>query len=89
MDIQNMSNRQLEDIIHQASVELQDREYRIYEDALTHRLSVGECEPKYRQGYIDWLAEVGGCGETPAAQDILDEWYSEQDIIQSRRTTGA
>jgi len=89
IDITNMSNRQIEKIIQDGLVELQDRQYRIYEDAITHNLYVGEVEEKHRQGYIEYLEEVAGPGESPAAQEILDEWYSVTDLIQSRKTTGA
>ena len=89
IDITNMSNRQIEELVQTALVELQDRQYRIYDDAITHHLYVGEVEEKFRQGYIEYLEECAGPGESPAAQEILAEWHSQQDIIQSRKTTGA
>ncbi len=89
MDIQDMSNRQLETLIHEAQVELQDRHYRIMDDAITMGLYVGEVEEKYQQDYVDYLEEAAGPGESPGAQEILAEWHSQQDIIQSRKTTGA
>ena len=89
IDITNMSNRQIEEVIQDGLTELQDRQYRIYEDAITHGIFVGEVEEKYRQGYIEYLEETAGPGESPASQEILNEWYSQEDIKQSRRTTGA
>ena len=103
MDIQNMSNRQLEELMQDISVELQDREIREdeqiaidAEDAMTMGLEIGEVyhpdkrlEKKMRDKYIELCEEAAGPGETPRFQEILSEWYSEQDIIQSRRTTGA
>lgn len=87
LDITDMSNRQIEDLIHKAMIELQDREYRIYEDAITNHIYVGEVDEKKRQGYIDYLRHVAHLH--PAAEDILTEWYSEIDRKQSMNTTGA
>ena len=89
IDITDMSNRQIEELVQTALVELQDRKYRIMDDAITHGLYVGEVEEKYRKDYIDYLEEMAGPGESPAAQEILAEWWSQEDIIQSRKTTGA
>jgi len=89
IDITNMSNRQIEELVQTAMVELQDRQYRIYEDAITHGIYVGEVEEKYRDGYIEYLSEMAGPGESPAAQEILAEWWSQEEIKQSRKTTGA
>ena len=88
-DITTMSNRQLESIIQTAQTELQDRQYRMYEDAITHNLYVSEIEEKHRQGYLDYLEETAGPGESPASQEILLDWYAQEDMIQSRKTTGA
>src|SRR6056300_397327 len=89
IDITDMSNRQIEELVQTALVELQDRRYRIYDDAITHGLYVGEIEEKYRDGYIDYLAECAGPGESPAALEILHEWHAQEEIKQSRKTTGA
>ena len=89
IDITDMSNRQIEELVQTAMVELQDRKYRIIDDAITHSLYVGEVEEKYRKDYIDSLEEMAGPGESPAAQEILAEWWSQEDIVQSRKTTGA
>ena len=89
IDITDMSNRQIEELVQTAMVELQDRKYRIMDDAITHNLYVGEVEEKYREDYIDYLEEMAGPGESPAAQEILAEWWSQEDIINSRKTTGA
>ena len=88
MNIQDMSNRQLEELISSAQVELQDRQYRIYEDAITHGIYVGEVEEKYRDGYIEYLEHNYTDGR-PAIMDILDDWHNQKHIIQSRKTTGA
>lgn len=89
MDITTMSNRQLKSLINEAQIELQDRHYRIMDDAITHNLYVSEIEPKFRQEYIDYLEEMAGPGESPVAQEILADWWSQEEIIQSRKTTGA
>lgn len=89
IDITDMSNRQIEELVQTALVELQDRQYRIYEDAITHHIYIGEVEEKYRQGYIEYLEETAGPGESPASKEILEEWYAQEEIIQSRKTTGA
>ena len=89
MDIINMSNRQLEELANACQVELQDRQYRVYDDALTHELYIDEVDEGQRQGYIDYLEELAGPGESPLPQEILSAWYSLQDLLQTRRTTGA
>jgi len=87
MDIQNMSNRQLEELMQDISVELQERELRVNcEDAFNNHLSVGEISPEYIEAYVAYLEM---CSDYPLAQELLSEWQSEQDIIQSRKTTGA
>jgi len=89
IDITDMSNRQIEELVQTALVELQDRKYRIMDDFIKQSLYVGEVEEKYRKDYIEYLEEMAGPGESPAAQEILAEWWSQEDIIQSRKTTGA
>ena len=103
MNISNMSNRELEALAQDISVELQDREVREdeqiakdAEDAMSMGLYINEVrhpdkrlEEKMRKKYIELCEEAAGPGETPFFQEILAEWYSEQDIIQSRKTTGA
>ena len=87
MNISNMSNRELEALAQDISVELQERELRVNcEDAFNNHLSVGEISPEYREAYVAYL-EL--CSDYELAQELLSEWYSEQDIIQSRKTTGA
>jgi len=88
MNIQDMSNRQLEEVIHMAQVELQERQLRIdCEDALNNHLYVGEIEDTYRGAYISYLEERSN--DLPLADEILSEWYSQQDRKQSMNTTGA
>ena len=103
MNISNMSNRELEALAQDISVELQDREVREderiaveAEEAMSMGLEISEVfhpdkrlEKKMRDKYIELCEEAAGPGETPRFQEILSEWYSEQDIIQSRKTTGA
>ena len=103
MQIKNMSNRQLKDLEAKIGVELQDREVREdeqvakdAEDAMSMGLYINEVihpdkrlEKKMRDKYIELCEEAAGPGETPRFQEILSEWYSEQDRIQSMNTTGA
>lgn len=103
MNIQEMSNRELEDIKAKIDVELQDREIREDEriaieadEAMGMGLHIHEIihpdkrlEKKMRDKYIELCEEAAGPGETPRFQEILSEWYSEQDRIQSMNTTGA
>ena len=80
MQIENMSNRQLEDLKAKIDVELQDREVRTlidpnftneecFEDAHTHGLTPNEVDPAFREQYEDYL--------------------SQQERKHSMRTTGA
>jgi hypothetical protein len=103
LNIKDMSNRQLENLMQDISVELQDREVREDEqiaieakEAMTMGLEISEIyhpdkrlEKKMRDKYIELCEEAAGPGETPFFQEILSEWYSEQDRIQSMNTTGA
>ena len=103
MQIETMSNRELEDIKAKIDVELQDREVREDEriaieadEAMGMRLYINEIihpdkrlEKKMRDKYIELCEEAAGPGETPFFQEVLSEWYSEQDRIQSMNTTGA
>jgi len=68
MQIENMSNRQLEDLKSQIDVELQDREMRTridpdytneecLEDAYTHGLTPDEVSPEHREMYEDYIAQ--------------------------------
>ena len=87
MNISNMSNRELEALAQDISVELQERELRVNcEDAFNNHLSVGEISPEYIQPYVAYLESRS---DDELAQELLSEWQSEQDIIQSRKTTGA
>jgi|VirMetMinimDraft_7_1064189.scaffolds.fasta_scaffold00801_8 hypothetical protein len=69
INIEDMSNRQLEDLLHKISVELQDREVRVridpectneevFEDALTHGLTPEDAsDPEWGLMYEEWLSE--------------------------------
>lgn len=81
MQIENMSNRQLEDLKSKIDAELQDREVRtridpeftdeeVFEDALTHGLTPEDASNP------DWALKY-------------EEWLSERDRKMSMRTTGA
>ncbi len=88
MNISNMSNRELEALAQDISVELQERELRVNcEDALNHHLGVDEVESIYTEAYASYLQSRSA--DSPLAADLLSDWLSQQDIIQSRRTTGA
>jgi len=83
-----MSNRELEALAQDISVELQERELRINcEDAFNHHLSVDEVESIYTEAYASYLQSRSA--DSPLAADLLSDWLSQQDIIQSRKTTGA
>jgi len=85
LNIKDASSAALEALMQDISVELQERMYVLYDDALTHGLYVDELEKKYQQGYADYIRDNGGL----AHQELLEEWQSEQDRIQSMCTTGA
>lgn len=91
IDITDMSNRQIEDLIHNAMVELQERtnaEY--YQDAICHGILVQECSLPHRQGYIEWLKGAGA--HHPKSFEILDAWEdhcSQGERKESMRNTGA
>ena len=93
LNIKDASSDALRALAQDIDVELQERDLaerkHIMDDAITHHLYVGEVEEQYREEYIGYLEEMAGPGESPAAQEILAEWRSQQDIIQSRKTTGA
>ena len=88
IDITNMSNRQIEEVIQDGLTELQDREYGIFDEAISKGIGVLQIDPKYRENYISYLEHNSTVGD-PDIRDILEEWHNEQDIIQSRKTTGA
>ena len=81
MQIENMSNRQLEDLKSQIDVELQDREMRTridpnftneecLEDAYTHGLTPDEVFPEH-------------------FRDMYEDYISQQERKHSMKTTGA
>lgn len=86
-----MPNHSLEAIRSICSIELQDRRYRIWESKIENSIYVGEVKPEYREEYIEYLEDIvynSDCEDT-SAQDIYDEWRSQQDRIHSHQTTGA
>jgi len=88
MNISNMSNRELEALAQDISVELQERELRVNcEDALNNHLYVDEVSSEYVEPYLAYLADRSA--DSPLADEILTQYLSDNDIIQSRRTTGA
>ena len=103
LNIKDASSAALEALMQDISVELQDREVREderiakeAEEAMTMQLYISEIihpdkrlEKKMRDKYIELCEEAAGPGETPFFQEVLSEWYSEQDRIQSMNTTGA
>ena len=103
LNIKDASSAALEALMQDISVELQDREVREderiaveAEEAMSMGLEISEIfhpdkrlEKKMRDKYIELCEEAAGPGETPRFQEILSEWYSEQDRIQSMNTTGA
>ena len=103
LNIQDASNDSLQMLYERIGQELQDREVREdeqiardAEEAMTMGLEISEIyhpdkrlEKKMRDKYIELCEEAAGPGETPRFQEILSEWYSEQDRKQSMRTTGA
>ena len=103
LNIKDASSAALEALMQDISVELQDREVREderiaveAEEAMSMGLEISEIyhpdkrrEKKMRDKYIELCEEAAGPGETPFFQEVLSEWYSEQDRIQSMNTTGA
>jgi len=82
----DMSNRQIEILIHELQSELMDRQ--IVSDceyAFNNHLYIGEVDEAYRGVYISYLRD----NSSELAQDIIDEWNSQLDRIQSMQTTGA
>jgi len=83
----DMSNRQIEILIHELQSELMDRQ--IVSDceyAFNNHLYIGEVDEAYRGAYISYLRDNL---DNELAQDIIDEWNSQLDRIQSMQTTGA
>ncbi len=88
LNIQDASSAALEALMQDISVELQERELRVNcEDALNNHLGVDEVESIYTEAYASYLQSRSA--DSPLAADLLSEWLSSQDIIQSMRTTGA
>ena len=81
--IEHMSNRQLEELVNACQVELQDREYRT------------RINPEYTNEEI--FIDAQTMGLTPDDPDVIAggyadqylDWLSQQDIINSRKATGA
>ena len=93
-----MPNNRLEAIRSICSIELQDRRYRIWESKIENSIYVGEVKPEYQDEYLEYLEDIIYAAEFEAAefgdiltkaQDIYDEWKSQQDLMQSYKTTGA
>ena len=86
-----MPNQRLEAIRSFCSIELQDRRYRIWESKIANNIYVGDVDPEYREEYVEYLEDIvyNSDFEETSAQDIYDEWRSQQEITQSYKTTGA
>ena len=88
-----MPNNRLEAIRSFCSTELQDRRYRIWESKIENNIYVGEVKPEYREEYVEYLEDIVYAVDfgdnLTKAQDIYDEWRSQQEIMQSYKTTGA
>jgi hypothetical protein len=88
-DITEMSNREIEDLCHMCEVELQERrlaQEEIYKDALTNHLFIDEVSEDLRKGYHDWLKENL---HHPAACDIIEQYYSDEQYKEAIRKGGA
>jgi len=83
MDIQNLSDRQISDLINRCEVELMERRNAEYEEALTHRIYVDACSPDLREGYLEWLQGAGSHHQ--AAQEILEDHIAQQELKQVMR----
>ena len=93
-----MPNNRLEAIRSFCSTELQDRRYRIWESKIENNIYVGEVKPEYREEYVEYLEDIVYYADEfedaefkdilTKAQDIYDEWRSQQEITQSYKTTG-
>jgi len=88
-----MPSNRLEEIRSFCSIELQDRRYRIWESKIENNIYVGEVKPEYREEYVEYLEDIVYAVDfgdnLNKAQDIYDEWRSQQEITQSYKTTGA
>jgi len=91
IDITDMSNRQITELVQTAVTELQERESnQWYLYAIEHRSLVQNTKLHLREAYIEWLTGAGA--HYPESAAILDAWEdhcNQEDIIQSRKTTGA
>jgi len=91
IDITNMSDRQLQNVIQDALVELQERRNtEWYQDAICHGILVQETSQELRQDYIEWLEGAGA--HHPKSAEILEAWEdhcSQEERKESMRTTGA
>ena len=90
LNIKDMSNRQLENLMQDISVELQERQLRAdCEDALNNHLSVGELPEDSKMPYVAYLESRS---DLPLAITLLSEWEDEQaqaERTHSMHTTGA
>ena len=103
LNIKDASSDALQSLYERIGQELQDREVREdeqiakdAEEAMSMGLEISEIfhpdkrlEKKMRDKYIELCEDAAGPGESPFFQDILSEWYSEQDRIQSMKNEGA
>ena len=98
MNIQEMSNRELEDIKAKIDVELQDREYRV-KDILSKEKRMWRMEEQIMEGYTnkEIFEDALTMGLTPDDPDVIAGGYSEEfgeyiaekERKESMRTTGA
>ena len=72
------SNAALERIVSAIEAELQERELvLIYSDAVTMGVTVQETDPIHRSAYVTYLESIREI--SPAAEEILAEYYSDED----------
>lgn len=57
----------------------------MFDDAITHGLYVDEVDEIYQTPYVDYLESLE---RTTGIQEILDDWYSLQDL-KALRSRGA
>lgn len=87
-NIKDTSNAALERIVSAIEVELQERKLvEVHSDAVTMGISVSDAEEHLRGPYVTYLESIREI--SPAAEEILAEWYSEEDYKLAVSREGA
>ena len=77
-NIKDTSSAALKRVVQDIEVELQERELvLIYSDAVTMGVTVQETDRIHRPAYVTYLESIREI--SPAAEELLAEWYSDED----------